>query len=169
LYEEQEDYRSKWIDELPKVVWGLGTQVSRATRYSPFLLVYGSEVVLLGDLIWTSPRIKQYDEWEAKHTRRPELDSIEEVRVNATLQSTRQLQGLRSHYNKSTQPRSVQVGDLVLRRIQKANGHHKLLSPWEGLFIEAKVTGPGTYELMTKDGIQVRNSWHISQLWRFYA
>jgi hypothetical protein len=36
LYEELEDCGSKWIKELPKVVWGLRTQVSRATRYSSF-------------------------------------------------------------------------------------------------------------------------------------
>jgi transposase InsO family protein len=58
LYEELEDYGSKWIEELPKVVWGLRTQVSRATRYSPFFLVYGLEVVLPADLIWTSPKIE---------------------------------------------------------------------------------------------------------------
>jgi hypothetical protein len=58
LYEELEDYSSKWIEELPKVVWGLCTQVSRATGYSPFFLVYGSEAVLLADLIWTSPKIE---------------------------------------------------------------------------------------------------------------
>jgi transposase InsO family protein len=51
LYEELEDYGSKWIEELPKVVWGLRTQVSKATGYSPFFLVYGSEVVLPTDLI----------------------------------------------------------------------------------------------------------------------
>jgi transposase InsO family protein len=77
LYEELEDYGSKWIEELPKVVWELQIQVSRATGYSPFFLVYGSEAVLLADLIWTSPRIKQYDK-EAEHTRRLELDSTEE-------------------------------------------------------------------------------------------
>jgi hypothetical protein len=54
LYEELEDYDSKWIEVLPKVVWGLCTQVSRATRYSPFFLVYGSKAVLPADLIWTS-------------------------------------------------------------------------------------------------------------------
>jgi transposase InsO family protein len=53
LYEELEDYGSKWIEDLPKVVWGLHTQVSRATRYSHFFLVYGSEAVLPADLIWT--------------------------------------------------------------------------------------------------------------------
>jgi hypothetical protein len=40
---------------------------------------------------------------------------------------------------------------------------------WEGPFIVANVTRPGTYKLMTKDGIEVRNTWHISQLRRFYA
>jgi hypothetical protein len=75
LYEELEDYGSKWIEELPKVVWRLRTQVSKATGYSPFFLVYGLEVVLPADLIWTSPRIEQYDEGEAEHTRRLELDS----------------------------------------------------------------------------------------------
>jgi hypothetical protein len=101
LYEELEDYESKWIEELPKVVWGLQTQVSRATGYSPFLLVYRSEVVLPVDLIWTSPRIEQYNEGEAEHTRRLEMDSTEEVRVNATLQSAHYLQSLRHNYNKS--------------------------------------------------------------------
>jgi hypothetical protein len=87
LYEDIKDYGSKWIDELPKIVWRLHTQVSRATGYSPFFLVYGSEAVLPANLIWISPRIEQYDEGEAKHTRRLELDDLEEVQVNATLQS----------------------------------------------------------------------------------
>ena len=144
--------------KLPKVVWGLQTQISRAIGYSPFFLVYGSEAVLPADLIWTSPRIEQYDEGEAEHTRRLELDNTEEVRVNATLQSKKYLQGLRRHYNKSTQSRSLQVGDLALRRIQKTDGRHKLLSPWEG-----------TYKLITEDGKEVNNTWHISQLRKFYA
>jgi hypothetical protein len=67
LYEELEDYGSKWIKELPKVVWGLRTQVSKATGYSSFFLVYGSEAVLPADLIWTSPKIEQYEEGEAEH------------------------------------------------------------------------------------------------------
>jgi hypothetical protein len=83
LYEELEDYGSKWIEELPKVVWGLRTQVSRVTGYLPFFLVYGSEAMFTSRLD-TSSRIEQYD-GVAEHTRRLELDSTEEVRVNATL------------------------------------------------------------------------------------
>ena len=126
LYEKLEDYGPKWIEELPKVVWELRTQVSRATGYSPFFLVYRSEAVLPADLIWTSPRIEQYEEGEAEHTQRL---STEEVRVNTTLQSAWYLQGLRRHYDRNIHPRTFQVGDLVLRRIQKSDGWHKLLIP----------------------------------------
>lgn len=58
LYKELKDYGGKWIDELPKVVWGLRTQQSRAIGYSPFFLVYGSEAIFSVDLIWNSPRIE---------------------------------------------------------------------------------------------------------------
>lgn len=39
LYDELKDYGGKWLQELPKVVWGLRTQQSRPTGYSPFFLV----------------------------------------------------------------------------------------------------------------------------------
>jgi hypothetical protein len=69
LFDELKDYGGKWIYELPKVIWGLHTQYSRATGYSPFFQVYGSEVILPADLIWNSSRIEQYDEGEADDTR----------------------------------------------------------------------------------------------------
>ena len=42
IFNPIEKYGSKWIQELPRVVWGLCTQRSRATGYSPFFMVYGS-------------------------------------------------------------------------------------------------------------------------------
>ncbi|XP_066392096.1 uncharacterized protein [Miscanthus floridulus] len=118
LYDELKYYGGKWIYELPKVVRGLRTQQSRATGYSPFFLVYGSEAILAADLIWNSPRFEQYDEDEADNTRRLEIDSAEEVKLNALFQSARYLQGLRRHYDKNVRPRTFQVEDLVLKRIQ---------------------------------------------------
>jgi hypothetical protein len=148
---------------------GATNSSQQTTGYSPFFLAYGSETVLPANLIWTPPRIEQYDEGEVKRTRRLELDSTEEVRVNATLQSARYLQGLRRHYDKNNQPCTFQIRDLVIRRIQKTDGCHKLLSPWEGPFIVSKVTRSGSFELMIEDSIPIRNSWHISQLRRFYT
>jgi hypothetical protein len=40
----------KWLQELPSVVWNLGTTPSRATGFTPSFLVYGAEVVLPTDL-----------------------------------------------------------------------------------------------------------------------
>ena len=132
-------------------------------------MVYGSEAILPADLIWNSPRVEQYNEGEADDTRRLEIDSAEEIRESALLQSARYLQGVHRHYDKHVQPRTIQVGDLVLRRIQDTFGWHKLLSPWEGPFIVAKVTRPSSFELITEDGIPVPNTWRIDQLRRFYA
>jgi hypothetical protein len=40
---------------------------------------------------------------------------------------------------------------------------------WEGPFTVAKVTGLGSYHLQTLEGEDVKNSWNIDQLCRFYA
>ena len=94
LFDELKDYGGKWIYELPNVVWGLRTQQSRATGYSPFFLVYGLEAILPVDLIWNSPRVEQYNEGEADETRWLEIDNAKEVKLKALFQSARYLQGL---------------------------------------------------------------------------
>ena len=91
-------------------------------------------------------------------TRRLEIDSAEEIKLNALFQSDRYLQGLRHHYDKNVHPHTFQVRDLVLKRILNTSGQHKLLSPWEGPFIVSKVTRLGSFELIIEDGDPVPNS-----------
>ena len=110
--------------------------------------------------MWKSRRVKAYQEGEADDARQLELDSVEEVRINALTQSARYLQGV--------QQRSFNVRDLVLRRIQDETGLHKLNSRWEGPFIVSKVTRPGSYRITDADGNKVPNSWNIEHLRRFY-
>ena len=50
IFDPIEKYGAKWLQELPRVVWGLRTQRSRATGYSPFFMVYGFEAVLPSDI-----------------------------------------------------------------------------------------------------------------------
>ncbi|XP_039786443.1 uncharacterized protein LOC120652629 [Panicum virgatum] len=69
IFDPIEKYRSKWIQELPKVVWGLRTQRSRVTGYSPFFMVYGSEAILPTDIAFGAPHTQNYDEGEAEPTR----------------------------------------------------------------------------------------------------
>jgi hypothetical protein len=118
----------KWITELPHVVWGLQSQPSKATGHTPFFLVYGSEAILPADIMWKSPIVEMYDKGDADEARQLELDSVEEARCNALVQSACYLQGVRHYHNCNVQERSFSIIDLVLCRIQDEVGLHKLNS-----------------------------------------
>ena len=150
------------------VIWGLRTQPSKAIGQTPFFLVYGSEAILPVDIMWKSPRLEMYDPAVADGSRQLELDSLDEMRCNALLRSTRYLQNMRRYHDRNIQLRSFNIGDMVLRRIQDETGLHKLNSRWEGPFIVTKVTGLRSYRLIYADGLEVPNSWNIEHLRKFY-
>jgi transposase InsO family protein len=39
IYDDASTYATRWLAELPHIIWGLRTQVSFATGFSPFFLV----------------------------------------------------------------------------------------------------------------------------------
>jgi hypothetical protein len=65
----------------------------------------------------------------------------------ALLHLARYQQYLQRYHTRGVRPRGFQVGDLVLRLRQDAQGRHKITPPWEGSFIIAKILKPGTYKL----------------------
>jgi len=150
------------------VIWGLRAQPSKATGQTPFFLVYSSEAILPVDIMWKSPHLDMYDTVEAVGSHQLELDSLDEMRCNALLWSTRYLQNMRWYHDRNIQTRSFNMGDMVLRRIQYETGLHKLNSRWEGPFIVTKVTGQASYQLIYPDGLKVPNSWNIEHLRMFY-
>jgi hypothetical protein len=75
---------------------------------------------------------------------------------------------LRRYHDKAVRQRFFSIGDLVLRRILTGEGRHKLSPLWEGPFIVAEVTRPGSYRLTQMDGTEVGNSWNIEHLRKFY-
>ena len=81
-----------------------------------------------------------YDEGEADEARQLELDSVEEARCNALVQSARYLQGIRRYHDRNGRERAFSIGDLVLQWIQEETGLHKINSRWEGPFIIKQVT-----------------------------
>jgi hypothetical protein len=119
--------------------------------------------------MWESPAVEQYDEGISKDSRRVDIDSLEEARCTALVQSARYLEGIGRYHDYNVKERSFNVGDLILRRIQNMDGLHKLYSPWEGPFSVSKVIGPGSYDLQTLEGDDFSNSWDVDQLCRFYS
>jgi hypothetical protein len=78
IFDDASNYATRWLAELPHVIWGLRTQVSSATGFSPFFLVYGSEAILPTDVTFGGPCIQFYEEGEVKQTRHVDLNSLKE-------------------------------------------------------------------------------------------
>jgi hypothetical protein len=94
IFDDTSQYVTRWHAEQPHVVWGLRTQVSLVTGYSPFFLVYRLEAVLPTDVAFGALRFQNYEEGAAEETRKVDLDSIKEHRVSALMQHTRYEQQL---------------------------------------------------------------------------
>ena len=129
-------------------------------------MVYSSEAILLTDIAFGALHTQNYNQGEAKTTRRTDLDSAEEHCLTAALQHARYEQQLHRYHDKNVQQRDCNVGDLVLRRVQTPGG--KLTSPWKWPFIVSSVVILGTYRLQREDGTDVGNPWNIEHLRRFY-
>jgi transposase InsO family protein len=123
----------KWLQELPAVVWSLRTTPTRATRFTPFFLVYGAEAILPTDLEYGSPRVRGYDEGANQRAREDSLNQLDEAHTLAPMHSARYQQALRCYQARKVRHRDFSGGDLVLRLRQDNRGRHKLSPPWEGL------------------------------------
>jgi hypothetical protein len=145
----------KWLQELPAVVWTLRSTPSRATGFTPFFLVYGSEPILPTDLEYGSPRVWGHDESTNRRAREDSLDQLDEACTVALMHSARYQQALRRYQARKIRHRDFNEGDLVLRLRQDNRGRHKLSPSWEGPYVVVKVLKPDTYKLAKR---MVKNS-----------
>jgi hypothetical protein len=95
IYDDASNYATRWLAELPNVIWGLRTQVSSATGFPPFFLVYGSEAILPNDVTFGAPCIQFHEEGEAEQTHRVDLNNLEEKRLATVMRQARHDQQLR--------------------------------------------------------------------------
>jgi hypothetical protein len=80
--------------ELPAVLWSLRTTPNWVTGYTPFFMVYGTEVVLLTNLDYRAPRVIMYKEQEAKAFLEGAMDQLDEACDVALLHSAKYQQAL---------------------------------------------------------------------------
>ena len=74
IFNQLNKFGARWVIELPLVLWSLRTTPSRATGYTPFFMVYGSEAILPTDLDCGAPRIRAYDEQGAEASHEDAMD-----------------------------------------------------------------------------------------------
>jgi hypothetical protein len=75
-----------------------------------------------------------FDEIRQEDLIKDRLLLLEEARCQAVLYAARYQQGLRRYHSRHVRARTLEVGDLVLRRILSREGLHKLSPMWEGPF-----------------------------------
>ena len=80
----------------------------------------------------------------------------EELRREAALQAATYQQALRRYHCRNICPRTLEVGDLLLRRVLSREGLHKLSPMWEGPFKVVHVSRPGSARLETQEGCPSR-------------
>jgi hypothetical protein len=73
------------------------TTPSRATGFTPFVLIHGAEAILPTDLEYGSPRVRGYDENANQRAREDSLDKLDEARTVALMHCTRYQQALRRY------------------------------------------------------------------------
>jgi hypothetical protein len=158
----------KWLDNLQSIPWSIRTTATKPTGETPFYLVYGAEAVLPTGVKFGSPRVLAFNEVRQEDLIKDRLLQLEEARCQAALHATRYQQGLRRYHSRHVRARTLEVGDLVLRRILSREGLHKLSPMWEGPFKVTHIARPGSARLETMEGEPVGNPWNIAHLRKFY-
>ena len=92
----------------------------------------------------------------------------EDHRREAALRAARYQQALQRYHYRNIRPRTLEVGDLVLRWVLSREGMHKLSPVWEGPFMVVHVSWPGAACLETQEGVPIPNAWNIQHLRKFY-
>jgi hypothetical protein len=116
MFHDLETRGKNWHKELLSVLWPIRTNVNRATRDTPFNLVYGADAVFPPEIYLKLARVAQFDSERQAEAR--ELDSIhlEERRNMALINVQKYQESLKKYYNKSAVQRELNIKDLVLKK-----------------------------------------------------
>jgi hypothetical protein len=127
-------------------------------------LLYGAEAVQPTEVKFGSPRVLAFNEIDQEDLIKDRLLQLEEARCQAALRAARYQQGLRRYHSCHIRARTLEVGDLVLRRILSREGLHKMSPMWEGPFKVTHIARPGSALQETAEGMPVGNPWNIAHL-----
>jgi len=108
-------------------------------------MVYGSEAVVPAEVKECSARVSMFDPERNNFLRSFDLDLLDEKRQDAYLKMQHCKALTAKLYNKTVKPRSFQVGDLVLKKVEVSKHVGKLDPKWEGPYKVVKVAKNNAY------------------------
>ena len=112
-----DDAKGKWVDKLPHVLWTYQTTLRRSMGETPFSMTYGAEAVIPLEIGFPTLRTSLFTPNSNDNLLEKSLDLVEEQRENAMVQLAYYQQKLKQGYDFSVKLRSLNPGDLVLRKV----------------------------------------------------
>ena len=155
------DYGKGWNSHLADVLWAYRGSPKTTTGFTPFSLVYGTDVISPPELLVPSPRILQGMELEADvemcaEARVADLESLDESRELASARNLRYHQNLANAYGKTVHTRIFSQGQMVLKTTDHVRRGLPLPSKftpnWEGPYVIREAHDSGYYRLSKADG-----------------
>jgi hypothetical protein len=162
LFEQE---KGKWADELSKVIWSHNTTESSTTKFTPFRLLYGAEVMCPEELANESSRVLVGSSRESEEV---DKDLVEIDRLDAVQNLLKYQEETRKWRNKKVSLKNIQVGDFVLRRKKNADAVGKFQFAWEGPYMVSSSTRDGTFRLKDEAGVELPHSWNVDNLYKFF-
>lgn len=167
LKKRLEAAKGRWVEELPQVLWSYHTTPHSTTNETLFKLVHGTDVVIPVEVGEPNIHTEAFATDVNAADLRVNLDLLDEMREMAHLKEVAGKQHAARRYNTKVVPRSMKVGDLVLKRAMKLPTDGKLGPNWDGPYRICTVVGKGSYQLKELSGRPVPRNWNVVNL-RFY-
>jgi hypothetical protein len=133
--------KSKWAEELPRVIWSHNTTTSRTTQFSPFKLLYGEEAMLPEELCLGTWRDTPSSDEDLKAS----VQNIEEVLLQAAANLSSYQDETRRWKIKKIWPKLIRSEDLMLRKVPKGKLKSKMHRKWEGPFIATATSNEAAF------------------------
>jgi hypothetical protein len=101
MFHDLEARGKNWHKELPSVLWALRININRATRHTPFNLVYGADEVLSPEIYLESTRVAHFNAEDPAEARDLDSNLLEEMCNTALANVQKYQESLKRYYNKS--------------------------------------------------------------------
>ena len=173
-----QEYTGGWATNLLDTLWGYRKLPKFAIGFSPFSLVYGTEVVSPVEVMTLSLRVMQIHGKEKKEEAFTvemceDLEGLNERREEAQEHSCRYRQKMTKAYDRMTKERVFLEGQLVLKvvdYVRRGMARPSKFAPkWEGPLVIRETHSSGYYHLAQMDGKDLMDPINGKWLKRYYA
>ena len=136
---------------------------------TPFKLLFGDEAITPEEAKTGSIRIVASAESDSEAAYSIEKDALEGIRLQAVENINKYQAETVKWRDRKVRLKNIGPGHLVLRRVANSEIVGKLQLKWDGPFLVASSSRPGSYRLKDMDGNDIPRSWNADELRRYYV